>query len=188
MENSPEFQQALKEACEQHWGNWFYGGGYITAEKEQVPNLLDQIQKKKHELENDAEMMKSRSKKKASRMRRQAKAHGLTIPKDLSPEEMREHAEKLRREAEFQNNPQVKRIKKTLERGVIKEGLVCPNCGDTDQGNKVNKKPYCLKCNTPLIKPDKIGKWMNIKVKRKGIDKDTLRRLRGLPDDGGITK
>lgn len=29
--------------------------------------------------------------------------------------------------------------------------LVCPECGEPDRGNRVNKTPWCIKCNVPLV-------------------------------------
>ena len=29
--------------------------------------------------------------------------------------------------------------------------MVCPNCGEGDHGNKMNKTPWCMKCNIALI-------------------------------------
>lgn len=43
-------------------------------------------------------------------------------------------------------------------------GLICPECGDKDHGNKMNGNPWCMKCQTPLVASDKVAKW----VKGKG--------------------
>ncbi|GAH66874.1 unnamed protein product, partial [marine sediment metagenome] len=32
-----------------------------------------------------------------------------------------------------------------------KDSLVCPECGEGDHGNKMNRKPWCMKCHTVLI-------------------------------------
>ena len=42
--------------------------------------------------------------------------------------------------------------------------LVCPQCNGNDKGNVMNGKPYCFKCNIPLV--------------RKGDKKIVFRRLR----------
>jgi hypothetical protein len=43
--------------------------------------------------------------------------------------------------------------------------LVCPSCGGVDEGNKVNGKPWCLKCNTMLVQRGKLKKWMKKAIK-----------------------
>jgi len=39
-----------------------------------------------------------------------------------------------------------------------KAGLICPECGSEDQGNRVNKKPWCIRCNVPLVHESKLKK------------------------------
>lgn len=46
--------------------------------------------------------------------------------------------------------------------------LVCPSCGSVDLGNRMNKKPWCVKCNCPMVPMDKLKKWKN---QVKAIDK-----------------
>ena len=49
--------------------------------------------------------------------------------------------------------------------------LVCPSCGSVDLGNRMNKKPWCIKCNMPLVPKSKLLKWKK-KVKTiKAVDK-----------------
>ena len=38
---------------------------------------------------------------------------------------------------------------------VVGGGLTCPECGDSDRGNKMNKTPYCFKCNVALTQKGK---------------------------------
>jgi len=59
-------------------------------------------------------------------------------------------AEELRR----QYDPELMRINANLERklGTV-GGLRCPKCGEPDRHNKMNGKPWCLKCNVPLESP-----------------------------------
>jgi len=37
--------------------------------------------------------------------------------------------------------------------------LVCPVCGEGNKGNMMNGKPWCLKCNCPLVPKGKVEKW-----------------------------
>lgn len=38
--------------------------------------------------------------------------------------------------------------------------LVCPVCGDSDKGNVMNGKPWCFKCNSPLLPSSRIHKML----------------------------
>lgn len=61
------------------------------------------------------------------------------------------------------------------------KGLVCPVCGASDRGNKMNGKPWCLKCNSPLVPKNKLAKWKKmakVKTARYSV-KDEFKR-RGL--------
>lgn len=66
------------------------------------------------------------------------------------------------------------------------KGLVCPLCGEPNgaytkgKPNKINGKPACLKCNVPLIRKDKVVKWLKlprVKVPRDGLSEFKRRRL-----------
>lgn len=62
------------------------------------------------------------------------------------------------------------------ERGPSK--LVCPSCGANDRGNTLNGKPWCFKCNSPLVPKDKVKNWVSVKQLPKTL-KDEFKR-RGL--------
>lgn len=94
--------------------------------------------------------------------------------------ESQRRAETLRR----LYNPLLRRV---TERNRAISKLVCPTCGKGDKGNRMDQKPWCFNCNVPLVKPNQVKRWMKVKVLKKGLDDDTLRKIRGLPDDGGIT-
>lgn len=52
---------------------------------------------------------------------------------------------------------------------IIRLGLFCPKCGDFDNGNKMGKTPYCLKCNVPLVTKLPKKKEVEIKFKKKSV-------------------
>lgn len=59
--------------------------------------------------------------------------------------------------------------------------LVCPSCGGEDAGNTLNKKPWCLKCNTPLVPKGTLKKWLPmVKVVPKSLKNDLKRLNPGL--------
>ena len=41
--------------------------------------------------------------------------------------------------------------------------LMCPVCGDGDRHNTLNGKPWCLKCNSPLIRRDAVKEFVKIR-------------------------
>jgi len=53
--------------------------------------------------------------------------------------------------------------------------LVCPVCGEPDKGNKVNGKPWCLKCNVELVPRGKVKKMLK-KVIRVVSKSEALKR------------
>lgn len=63
-------------------------------------------------------------------------------------------------------NPHLARIAEIIDRKVtVKTGLICPSCEQGNYGNKKKRVPWCLVCNVPLMRPDKIKKLKNhIKV------------------------
>jgi formylmethanofuran dehydrogenase subunit E len=78
--------------------------------------------------------------------------------------------EELRR----QHNPELIRINSLLERKVTSVGgLRCPKCGEPDRENKMNGKPWCVKCNVALESPFLVKKrLLEVKVlpKSKRLD------------------
>jgi len=95
-------------------------------------------------------------------------------------------ADELRRE--YMVNPHLREINEkcssTADRG--SKGLVCPVCGEPNgayaKGGKPNKKgekPWCLKCDSPLVPADKLAKWRkmpNVKAVRKSLNDEFKRR------------
>jgi len=65
------------------------------------------------------------------------------------------------------------------------DSLVCPKCGEGNNGNKMNGNPWCLKCNLPLIPKHKMAKWLKLpktKVLRSTF-KDDVNRLVSEEDE-----
>ena len=103
---------------------------------------------------------------------------------DRKIEEASERADELRRKYD----PNLMRIQNrymsrlTVDRGT--KGLVCPVCGRSDGEcghNKMNGKPWCIECKSPLVPKGKLKKWRKmakIKTSRTGL-KDEFKR-RGL--------
>jgi len=58
--------------------------------------------------------------------------------------------------------------------------LVCPSCGEGNKGNIVNKKPWCIKCNVPLVSKEKIKKWMRGKTRVLTKEEFLKRQFKGL--------
>ena len=154
VKDSPEFQNALKEACDNQWQTWLYGGVAKKSSKRNVEKDLNRIQ----QIKQDAQMKVDAVEKKADSIRKKS--------------------EELRR----LHDPSLKRITENYKlkndiQGVI---LVCPKCGDSDHGNKMNGKPWCMSknCNVELVPVKKIAKWVDI---RRGNMNSVYRKLRGMP-------
>jgi len=92
-------------------------------------------------------------------------------------EEAKQQADELRREYD----PELRRINRLfMEKAVRSDGaLVCPVCGGSDHGNKMDGKPWCFKCNSPLESAKTANKrFPSVKVlpKSKRLE-TTFRRL-----------
>jgi hypothetical protein len=60
-----------------------------------------------------------------------------------------------------------------------KSKLICPVCGGSDQGNRMNGKPWCFKCKSPLVPKHKLEAWKKlpkVKMAPKSL-KDELKRI-----------
>ena len=89
------------------------------------------------------------------------------------------YAERIRNQAQLMGDPSIQR---GLERfKMSNQGLQCPECHDTDHGNKMNETPWCMKCNCALESPSKKGKKQP-RIKR--AEKKVPNILRGLPENG----
>jgi hypothetical protein len=99
---------------------------------------------------------------------------------DRRVQEAKDRAEKLRREYD----PHLREIQDKLLRklDVVKgeDSLVCPKCGEGDKGNKMNGKPWCFKCNVPLVPKGQVAKWLlETKVLRRSLKDDVDRLVHG---------
>lgn len=167
LEESPEFQKALNEACEKQYRGWLYGGKGVKAEtKSQIDGVMRELQGRKRE----AEMMRESLALRASAMG----FHMPDIPSlpdeitresmEKYREEIQRHSDRIRAEAERQRNKHFQEINRNLSRG--SGGLVCPVCGEGDHGNRMNSKPYCFMNAKhrglgpiPLMSPEKAKDW-----------------------------
>lgn len=80
-------------------------------------------------------------------------------------DEAKRHAEELQR----RYDPELMKINQRFMETTVKgdNELVCPVCMEGDNNNKMNGKPWCIKCNSPLIPKSKVEKWKklpNVKV------------------------
>jgi len=81
----------------------------------------------------------------------------------LSPEieERIREAKWVREDMRTRSDPHLREITENLRRAhATGGGLICPGCGDTDHGNRMGKKPWCMKCNLPLMSAEKAAKWV----------------------------
>ena len=139
VEESPEFQKALQEACEKQYRGYLFGGGYRKAEsKDKVGETLEKIE---------------------SERKRLMETH----------EGYMRQAELARQQTSFMTNPVMREITENIRRKHGSSGLVCPVCGEGNHGNKINGKPYCFMNSkhkakgvdgpVPLMTPEKANDW-----------------------------
>jgi RNA polymerase-binding transcription factor DksA len=122
MENSPDFEKALNEECERQYRGWLFGGGYAKASS-------------KDRIGDTVEEMQRR--------RREI---------EDKADDLRRHANQVRREAMIRANPHMREITENLVRKHGFAGPVCPECGKPYYGNRKNGKPWCVYCDKP-VKP-----------------------------------
>jgi hypothetical protein len=133
IEESPEFQAALSEACEREYRRWLYGGGVAANSKEKIADTMEEIQRQRREVEEKVA-------------------------------EARKHADRIRREAEFLSPPMREITENLRRKHGSGSGLICPRCGETDsRGNRLNGRPWCMKCNLPFVTREKAAKWVEPK-------------------------
>lgn len=114
LEETPEFQKALNEACEKQYRVLFYGEQVEKAHSNHlISNTIEDMRRQRKEIEAKFEDIKRRG-------------------------------DQVRYEAMIMANPHMREITANLKRKQPSSGLICPVCGDGDHGNRVNGKPYCF--------------------------------------------
>lgn len=128
----PELRVALQKACEEQYRGWLYGGGFAKADsRDGIADTMKEIQRQREDIERKSE-------------------------------EARRHAERVRREAEIMRNTHAREITMDLRtRGAVKASATCPVCGDVGHGNRKNGKPWCMKCDAPILPKEKHGEWLS---------------------------
>jgi len=151
------------------------------------PELLRSLEK---EIPNQIRRVNTR---KAKESRGKSKLQRDLEDVDRRVEEAKRRVDELRRE--YMIGPHLREIQENFNRkiGVIrgKDGLVCPECGEGDKGNKMNRRPWCMKCNTALIPKKMLKKWLKlpkIKTVRKvdALKKELNRLNSGLNPDNAL--
>ncbi len=173
LEESPEFQAALNEACEKQYTGWLYGGSAVKAEtKSQISDVMKKIQQNKREAEKMRESLA---------LRATARDFNITdipkLPDEITPESMatyhkgmQAYTRKTWAEVERRTNIHVREIDAIYKRKYgSKSSLVCPLCGEGDHGNRTQGKPVCLMNwkhkgrgvdgPVPLMTPEKAKEW-----------------------------
>lgn len=113
VEDFPEFQRALNEACEKQYRGCLYGGEYAKAHsKDTIADTMEEMQRRRKEIEAKAD-------------------------------DIRKHAEQVRKEAKIRSNPHMREIGEIYRRKHGSGGLICPLCGERDHGNRMGNTPIC---------------------------------------------
>ena len=89
------------------------------------------------------------------------KGEGAEMKMSPQVEQAMAHARQVREEMRIMSDPHLREITEAMRAKHRTEGgLVCPSCGDIDHGNRMNKKPWCMKCNLPLMSAEKAAEWV----------------------------
>lgn len=185
VEQSPEFQEALKKACDEELNSWLFGDRRKAKAAEKLPPSVQEAMKEAGKIKRQAESMRHRAE---SQM---LGGFGMfpspmlpSLPENSSREdldryrtEMDAYSERVRSQAQMMSDPMIQR---GMERFANpSQGLHCSNCGDSDHGNKMNGVPWCMKCNCALESPSKKSGKKQMRIKR--AEKKVPNILRGLP-------
>lgn len=161
----PEFKKALDAASE----NAYQAVSRDTAKiLREVDRKRAKIGKQVEKIKRDADAIRRNARSQMLGTRAMAMGRGFPVPnmRDMSIDDIRNYAEKLRSEPHLRSIEQ--NFLRVQNQTVIKL-LECPECGDGDHGNTKNKIPWCLKCDAPLLKPGKqIENWRKHSIKRVG--------------------
>lgn len=142
VEESPEFKKAMNEACERQYRGFLFGGEYARASSKDT--IADTME----------EMQRQRNEVERTSM------------------DARLHAEQVRNEITIKSNPHMREITSNLKRRSGVDVLVCPVCGEGDQGNRMDRIPICYMIDkhkglgpVPLMTPEKARDWKPPKKK-----------------------
>jgi len=128
--DDPERQKVLQDVCEKQYRGWLFGGEYRKAASQ------DTVGETLEEIERE-------------RKKLMEKHEGY----------MRQ-AELAKQQAKFMTDPAMREITENLKRKHSAGGLICPVCGGREEGNRMNGKPWCMKCNAPLMTLEKAIGWV----------------------------
>ena len=140
IEGSPEHQKAFTEAAEKQYRGYLYGGGYAkTSSKDKIAETMEGIQRQRREIERTVVGAKG-------------------------------HANLISRDSMMFGSPHMMEITRNLSRKHgVSRSLVCPKCDGGSLNNTMNGRPWCMKCDLPLMTPEKAEEWEEPKkTKSKG--------------------
>jgi len=139
------------------------------------PELLRSLER---EIPNQIQRANTRKKK---MIKGKSKLQRSLEDVDCRVAEAKHKADKLRRK--YMMDPNLREINEKYQRRLQKSesasALVCPKCKGSDHGNKMNGRPWCMKCNTALNPANILEKWKKlpeIEFARNAL-KDELHRL-----------
>lgn len=185
VEQSPEFQEASKKACDKEYNAYIFGDRRKAKAAEKLPESVREAIKQSERIKRRAESMRHRA---------ESQMHGgfgafpspmiPSLPENPTREdldryrtEIDAYSERIRGQAQMMHDPTIQR---GLERfNASTGGLKCPQCGEEDHGNKMNKTPWCMKCNVALESPSKKSGKKQPRIKR--AEEKVPNILRGLP-------
>ena len=118
-----------------------------------------QLPKKKLEEALLSQLPQQLARAETLQLKREAKGKTQHWQEGYIDEKLSLYGKKLRGDLEELD----KRFNAFVAQTSLKE-LVCPFCNEADKENRFNGKPWCFKCNVPLVRKDLVKKFSKIRV------------------------
>lgn len=138
VESSPEFQAALQRAADGALKDFLYGSPKQSKSKKSrlsgSPSAGSRVPLPPDDLSDPDALEKYRA-------------------------ELNRYTKRIRFEAELRSNEHYREIMAGLSQK-SSSGLICAKCRGKDTGNRMNRKPWCMVCNLPLMTPEDAAEWM----------------------------
>ena len=196
VEQSPEFQEARQKACEAEYNAYVFGDRRKAKAAEKLSPSVAKVLKDVERVKKQAEEQRRRAETMMASAKSRMPAMPMmgmfptpvmpTLPEVPTQEDIEKYREQvdtysqtLRNQAQLMQDPSIQR---GMERfSLPSQGLICPECGDVDHGNRMDKTPWCIKCNCALESPNKKHGKKQPRIKR--AEKKVPNILRGLPEE-----
>jgi len=153
IRDDPDFLKALGEACEgKHQEIQNLTKVDFSKIREEMDTKVTEMKAEANKVRSEADNIRARAE--TDRLQAFNRVYGSGIGKYAPPPRS---IEELRR----MTDPAHRDILENLRRkDSSPDEARCPICMNFGHGNKKNGKPWCLKCDAPILSPDKHEEWL----------------------------